>query len=394
MTRSKDKSKKRKNSGQKVGGESQELKSVKMATSPDAGTISSIQEGTSTSVQNEKCTSMQAEPMGMQMITQLMQELRAGQAEIQDSIRQTNESLNKKIDRMVKDINTTINNKLKGLKDEFALSIGTVRAKVERLDEKYKELESVIKECKSSGSNEEGPHGNFQERLRELEEKQNNIEDNLTNLTEPQPDIRGNTARQPYDSDVTIIVTGVKYEADESVTDKANQLIHEGLKKPNVTVVRAMRTPFRDTKPGILKIEFDTLQSKIEVLREKTALKQYKTLGQKVFIRGSRTHIERIVERNFQTVLSLIPGGSDYRITGSGRMVIKNDNDTQTGGIRDQRNHDREPQSNTRPNMERQYPEPRVSPTRAPTYAAAAASMTNRSTPPRRSDDVNSTHTT
>ena len=58
------------------------------------------------------------------------------------------------------------------------------------------------------------------------------------------------------------------------------------------------------------------------VLRAKTNLRntiKYK----KVYMRGTQTHAERLNELNFKATLHKISGGNRYRITGSGRLVYK-----------------------------------------------------------------------
>ena len=50
----------------------------------------------------------------------------------------------------------------------------------------------------------------------------------------------------------------------------------------------------------------------------------------KVFIRGGKSHEERLIQNNIREVLTLLPQGQQYRFTGSGRLVKKNG-----GGDRD-----------------------------------------------------------
>ena len=80
----------------------------------------------------------------------------------------------------------------------------------------------------------------------------------------------------------------------------------DGLGLRDIRVIRAGRTPIRNGKPGIVKVN----------LRNTVKYK-------KVYMRGAQTHAERLNELNFKTILHDIPGGNRYRITGGGRLVYK-----------------------------------------------------------------------
>ncbi len=53
----------------------------------------------------------------------------------------------------------------------------------------------------------------------------------------------------------------------------ANDLVKEGLKIPDIPVIRAKRLTSRNSKPAMVKIEFQTLDEKKCILREKSNLK-------------------------------------------------------------------------------------------------------------------------
>ena len=94
-------------------------------------------------------------------------------------------------------------------------------------------------------------------------------------------------------------------------------------------LVNTLRTPRRNGKNGILKIELRTMADKIMLLKNKTRLKQ--THGfERVFVRSSKTHLERLMDLNFRTVLAEIPQGNSYEITGNGRLVKQNEHYAQS----------------------------------------------------------------
>ena len=59
------------------------------------------------------------------------------------------------------------------------------------------------------------------------------------------------------------------------------------------------------------------------------------------FLRGSKTHTQRVLELNARTLLDQMPNGNEFRITSSGRIVKKNNwrDDGDRGRSRDQQNN-------------------------------------------------------
>ena len=85
-------------------------------------------------------------------------------------------------------------------------------------------------------------------------------------------------------------------------------------------VLNAERLAARYGKPGLIKAQLQSKNAKIQVLRSKKALlttKDYKG----VFLRGAKSHVERLIELNFKTILGEMPNGSNYKVTNSGRLV-------------------------------------------------------------------------
>ena len=75
-----------------------------------------------------------------------------------------------------------------------------------------------------------------------------------------------------------------------------------------MNVVRAVRTPWRNNKPGIIKIELESVEEKIRILKGEKML-ETKQGYKKVFIRGGKSHEERLIQNNIQEVLTLLPQG-------------------------------------------------------------------------------------
>ena len=82
------------------------------------------------------------------------------------------------------------------------------------------------------------------------------------------------------------------------------------------------RTPHRDSKPGVVKIEFPSTDLKIQALKKKRALKSQQNYN-KVYIRAAQTHEERLIHLNTRVLLKELNLDEKFRTTGSGRLVAK-----------------------------------------------------------------------
>ena len=67
-------------------------------------------------------------------------------------------------------------------------------------------------------------------------------------------------------------------------------------------------------RKGVFKIELCSKQDKIDVFCCKTSLKHSHEF-QRVYLRLSMSHNERLLQLNFKTLLQEIPNGDEYRIT-------------------------------------------------------------------------------
>ena len=127
------------------------------------------------------------------------------------------------------------------------------------------------------------------------------------------------TPVSPFDPEVSVIFTGLRYHDGEDILARAKELIANGLGESTL-VMNAMRTPFRQGKPGIVKIQFSNTDDKIRVLRAKMKLAKdsdYK----KVFIRSSQSHAKRLLHNNTVTILQEMGVEQTFLFTGSGRLV-------------------------------------------------------------------------
>jgi hypothetical protein len=126
--------------------------------------------------------------------------------------------------------------------------------------------------------------------------------------------------------DTTVVVINLREEADEVLDTKCDNMLSNGMGLRGVKPLRCTRLAGRDNKPGVVKIQLQSKEDKIKVLRSKAELS--KMPGYKrVFVRSAQSHEERMAQMNLQTLLRELPHGQEYRFTGSGRLV-KRDFDT------------------------------------------------------------------
>ncbi len=131
--------------------------------------------------------------------------------------------------------------------------------------------------------------------------------------------------KKRFDYDVTIACPGVRYSPDENIEEKAKQLIHVGLNLPDVKIVRATRTPFQHhiNRPGLMKIELESVDEKKRVLSQSGRLQSWHVLGPKVIIRGSQTHDMRTQVRNQVTFLKGTGFDSQFTVNKNGLLQAK-----------------------------------------------------------------------
>jgi hypothetical protein len=143
-----------------------------------------------------------------------------------------------------------------------------------------------------------------------------------------------------YDPDTTIVAINMPYEQGENLEEKVGTMIHQDMAL-NVPIVRTTRlqppppsnTPSGNVvKPGLVKIQFRNVDEKVKVLREKQRLSNSQDYAH-VYLRSSKPHVERLMEVNIKTILDLLPGdiGKSYRVTGSGRLMKRQDKQPNVG---------------------------------------------------------------
>ncbi|CAC5412945.1 unnamed protein product [Mytilus coruscus] len=121
----------------------------------------------------------------------------------------------------------------------------------------------------------------------------------------------------PLDNnEITITASGIPVTEHENLIQKAESLISAlgDEVTQNVRVTGAVRLPTRSTnRPGIVKI-FRNTHEKVQVLRNKMKLKD-NAVYNKVYIKSSKSRIERLIEMNAHAVLRNLPNAQAKEAT-------------------------------------------------------------------------------
>ena len=173
-----------------------------------------------------------------------------------------------------------------------------VNAKQDKIMKKLKGLEKTVTK--------------HSEEIEDLKNEQQEIGDRLEELL---------NSDTPFDPEVILVAINTPYYSGEDPTLLAKHLL-KAVDCSDKTVVNVLRTPQRNNRAGILKIQLQTKQDKIDVLRRKVKLKDSVEF-RNVYIRSSKSNSERLMETNIRTILNEIPNGGNYRIAGNGCVVKK-----------------------------------------------------------------------
>ena len=119
-----------------------------------------------------------------------------------------------------------------------------------------------------------------------------------------------------------------KSETESTLQQKVEEVIARGLDLPGVEVVRVKRCY---GSPGPVKVELTSANIKVEVLRAKQQLKGKREYSQ-LYIRAAKSHEERLLELNMNTLLDYLDIRDRFRYTGSGRLVQRELDESELSG--------------------------------------------------------------
>jgi hypothetical protein len=241
--------------------------------------------------QPKMSTSPKQDKEGDAGLQEMFQQIIRGQEQIR-------RSLESKIDRLRNEIKTDIDLKVKKLRDDFELGMSKMEADIEKLGKRLWIVEQ----------SQAGPSSMCGEGETDAE----------TRYAYEMPPVK-----QPFATESTVVVTGLYEEESEELTAKVIDML-EIMEVGHIKPVNCLRLKSNiKSRPGLIKVEFHNKEEKIEVLRAKYKLKDVSRF-KRVYVRGSKTHAERIIDHNARTLLKQMPNGHLYRIAANGKIVPKN----------------------------------------------------------------------
>ena len=220
---------------------------------PDASSSSWTSSASASSVvYNRETRTQKSPPPPPPTVESQLAEIRYMIRNLNSSVDSCRDTLNRKIDCMEKNIQDKLSAEIKHLQDYVDMNISQVVSKMETLEKKVDAIE-------------------------EYHNKQSE-----------------------YNTDCTIVARGLVFEEGEDLEDKASTVIRRGLGLHDVPVVRAKRMRSYGNRPGVVKIQLQSLEHKKRVLRAKMQLKQSGDFSC-VYLNPSHTHTERLMDMNFRT---------------------------------------------------------------------------------------------
>ena len=195
---------------------------------------------------------------------------------------------------------------LLGMQQSMTVQGNEITSRLNKLDENIDQMKASMSQIQEYFNEE---LAKFNTRCETIEKKIQKMEDDQGKKDE-------------YDPETSLIAFGLQEDVDENVSEKISILIREGLKLNGLAVVRAVRLPSRDERPGLIKFQVESLENKIQILRSKRSL-EVSDVYKDVYLKSSKSHTDRLIELNFKEMLKMMPSGRDFRITGSGRLQRK-----------------------------------------------------------------------
>ena len=139
--------------------------------------------------------------------------------------------------------------------------------------------------------------------------------------------------KDPLDNvDLSIIAYGVPFEHGENLKEKIIGMLGCITNMTNFNVVDSKRMRSQNPNKPPVKFAMASVEQKVDILRLKQDLRKVPSYS-KVYMRSSKSHTERAMERNFQTLLQVFPDlAQQYRLAGHTVLVKKFDYSELPGG--------------------------------------------------------------
>ena len=130
--------------------------------------------------------------------------------------------------------------------------------------------------------------------------------------------------REPFCPDNTVVIANLTAvgtnENEVLLMEKINHLLTVGLGLPGIEPVAVTRKASRGRGPGLVQLELNDIEDKKTVLKAKTNLKNCPEYNN-IYVRSAEGHTDRLMRLNFTTLLDHLNITREFRFTGSGRLV-------------------------------------------------------------------------
>ncbi len=229
------------------------------------------------------------------------------------------------LSQLINNLNANMDSNMKAIREEvagFNTKLTTVEGNVdEKIENLRKSMEEKIESLKVDLRKEVKQDFNA-----EMDSVKNDVGAIRAELDRAKEDIEkmSEMLKVPFHQDRSVVVYGLPPE-DELDDDELAEWLFEEVLGLTVKPCNVSRTkPRNEGQCGVLKIELDTTEDKIEVLRAKRKCEEYENLDQ-VIIKSCKGHIERVNRLNLKWILSQFKNGDKYTITSHGLIKPKGD---------------------------------------------------------------------
>ena len=183
-------------------------------------------------------------------------------------------------------------------------------------EELKKSKTSILQEVTKVKSSVDEITQKFNVLRQEYDKKVADLEERIITLETQDP-----VARKEFDPDYTCVLSGCKHSSGEDLLQKCKDVL-SAIGHSDKEIIRTKRVGQYDNKPGIIKIELQTLKDKIEVLKSKGALKDIPRYS-KYFLRSSQSHEQQLLQQHTNEILEVLGKKDDYYFNGSGKLIKK-----------------------------------------------------------------------
>ncbi len=227
---------------------------------------------------------------------------------------------------LVTKLSTDIDTNMKGIREEMSglrTQLNTVENSVDqKIEGLRKSLEEDIKQWKEESKRD--VKARVDTRMRDVDD---DIAGLKSELETAKKEIQRLTELidTPFNPDRSVVIYGLEPDEELNDAELIEWLIEEILELKFKTKDVSRTKARGDGKVGVIKVEQWSTEDKIELLRAKKKCSEYDTLAD-VSIKGCESHQERVNRMNNKFLLSKIPGGDDFTITGHGIIKRKMDN--------------------------------------------------------------------